>query len=128
VAVVPDAGGWRLAAEIGCSRGCSESDIWWWHLWRNGNLPPPPAPGPRQRRYAEAALNRILSELPGRPDATRLRRAAYDAGRFLQAADLDPYPVADALVAAADRAGIEDINPLIAAMAAGRSDPVRLPQ
>ena len=42
VAVIPDGTGWRLASEIGCSRGCEPSAIEWWHAWRRGDLPPPP--------------------------------------------------------------------------------------
>jgi hypothetical protein len=83
VAVVPDGTEWRLASEIGCSGGCDETSIIWWHFWRLGELPPPLPPDDRQRRYAQGAVRRILADIPDQPTAAYLRRAAYEVGRFV---------------------------------------------
>jgi len=40
VPIVPDGDGYRLGAEVGCSRGCAPEQLSWWHLWRLGELPP----------------------------------------------------------------------------------------
>ena len=127
VAIVPEGDDWRIAGEVGCSAGCGEPSIIWWHMWRTGDLPPPLPPDDRQRRYAQGAVRRMLAEIPDRPTAARLRRVAYDVGRFAEAGALETAPLAKALAAAADRAGIADTNVVIAAMSAGRAVPARLP-
>jgi hypothetical protein len=135
VPLVPDGSrfGYRLVAEIGCSAACEAPEILWWQGWRLGDLPAlkPMEAGERAWRYAYGALRRVLSELPDRPDRERLLRTAFDAGRWLAAGDLPAAPVADALLAAADRAGFDPdtIAPVLAdALTAGRARPGRLPR
>jgi hypothetical protein len=114
--------GYRLA-EIECSAGCLPEEVQLWHLIKLGELPPQ-EPDQQVRRYAAGALRRILGELPDRPSERQLRRAAFDAGRWLAAGSLPPDPVADALLAAAGRAGFDPatITPdLAAALTAGRA-------
>jgi hypothetical protein len=135
VALVPDGtrSGYRIAAEPGCSAGCEAPEVLWWQSWRLGELPTrEPAEADEQaRRYAYGALRRVLGELPDRPDRKRLLRAAFDAGRWLAAGGLPPDPIAQALLTAAGRAGLDPttIAPeLAAAVTAGRARPGRLPR
>lgn len=131
-ALLPDgtAYGYRLAAEIGCSNGCDPGEVQWWHLWRLGELPPREPVDERARRYAAGAIRRTLTELPTRPSAAELRRAAFSAGRWLEAGGQGPDAVAGVLLQAAVRAGhdAEALAPnLAAAVLAGRARPGRVP-
>ena len=131
VPIVPDGtpDGYRLAAEVGCTIGCAESHIRWWHLWRLGLLPPsaPSDPG-RTRRYAAACIRRILEGLPDRPTAEQLRRAAFQIGGWLEAGGLRPDDAAAALLSAARRANVQGLGAQLAeAMTAGRARPGRVP-
>jgi hypothetical protein len=126
VAIVPHGQGWRLAAEIGCSRGCSEAAIRFWQAWRCGEIPPEAPADERAQRYAGGAVRRILAELPGRPTAAELAHAAFRCGQFVEAGKLDPEPIVAALTDEAVRAGVE-LEPVASAMATGTTRPARLP-
>jgi hypothetical protein len=127
VALVPDGTGWRMASEMGCSRGCPQPLVELWQLIRLGEPVPPPPPDERGRRYALAAVRRIVRELPAKPSLPELKRAAFACGGWVEAGWLDSDPVARALAAAARRAGCGSSTTLAAAMAAGRARPGRLP-
>lgn len=131
VAVVYGLDRWELRAEHGCSGdACAPSHILWWHAWRLGEQPPRPPVDERGRRYAQAALRRVMESLPARCTLANLRAVAEQAGHWLEAADLDPDPVADALIGAADRSGLDFATmarPLAEAMTRGRAKPARLP-
>jgi hypothetical protein len=128
-----DPHGYDLDLTAGCSRDCSSDEVAWWWLWRRCEMPPARNPGPpdeRARRYARGAVRLILGELPDRPSERQLTNAAYQAGRWLQAAALPVEPVATALLAAGRRAGLapDTLAPkLAAALTAGRARPGRLP-
>jgi hypothetical protein len=116
----------------GCSRGCPPEELAWWRLWRLGQIPPrEPLPADQRGQcYARGALRRVLGELPERPTLPELRRAAFAAGRWLAAGELPAAPVARALLAAADRAGLDPhtlASKLAADLSAGRARPGRLP-
>lgn len=137
VPIVPDHredGGYRLGVEVGCSAGCDDpAEMMLMHLLRQGELPAqePIEADERAARYAKGCLRRILGNLPPRPSHAQLRRAAYDAGRWLEAGHLPADPVARALLSAAARAGHEpaSIAPKLAAdVLAGRSRPGRMPR
>ena len=133
VPLVPAGDGYRLGVEVGCSRGCDDAaEMMRMHLLRLGELPTREAvePDERARRYATGAIRRILGSLPERPSQTQLRRAAFDAGSWLEAGHLPADPVAKALLTAAVRAGL-DLHPLASKLAAdvlaGRASPGRVP-
>jgi hypothetical protein len=135
VALTPDGSryGYAMEAEAGCSAGCAGPEISWWHLSRLGELPSATA-GPidhRASRYAKACVRRQLAELPERPDEAQLRQVAYQIGRWLEAGDLPIGAVANTLLAAAERSGLDRaaLAPrLAAAVSAGRAQPGRLPR
>lgn len=129
-AVLPDGTefGYRLAVEYGCSAGCEPAAVAWWHAWRCGALPPRAAPDDRARRYAVGAIRRELAELPEQPTLPQLRAKAYKIGSWLEAGGLEADGAAQALVAAAERAGLADQALVLAdAVTAGRAKPARVP-
>ena len=83
------------------------------------------------QRRAAGIVRRILKDLPDQPTKRQLTGAAYQAGGWLETGKLMAAPVADALLAAADRAGFDPdtIAPVLAdALTAGRARPGRLPR
>jgi hypothetical protein len=122
--------GYILAAEP-CTRGCEPELIQWWHLWRSGELPPAPPVehDERAQRYAKAVLRRITADLKQQPSETRLKRAAYDAGRWAAAGGIEPTPIAGALLAAvSSTVSIEVSRKLVASnFTAGMARPARVP-
>jgi hypothetical protein len=117
----------------GCSHGCEGPEVSWWHLWRSGLLPPhEPLPADeRTRRRARGIVRRIIEGVPERPSERQLTGAAYQSGRWLEQGELPAELVADPLLAAAGRAGLDPatIAPkLAAALTAGRAHPGRLPR
>jgi hypothetical protein len=119
---------YRLAVEAGCSRGCEPPAVAWWHAWKMGDLPPPVPPDDRAERYARGAIRRLLAALPERPSLARLKAAAFWAGQWLAAGRLPTEPVADALLHAAVRAGLDEhVEALASAVTAGRAKPGRVP-
>jgi hypothetical protein len=130
-AVVYGEHGWTLRAENGCSgEGCAPSYILWWHAWRKGEQTPRLPADERAKRYAWSAIRRVMERLPGRCTPAELRAVAQQAGRWVDAADLDPDPVADALIGAAERSGLDVAamaRPLAEAMTRDRAKPARLP-
>ena len=122
--------GYRFAIEVGCSAGCEPPEVAWWHAWRLGEPPPRAAPDERARRYATAAVRRQLEQLPDRPTREHLRAAAYQAGGWAAAGELDVEPIASTLLAAARRGGVDDpdiADKLAMAFLAGRARPGRVP-
>jgi hypothetical protein len=135
VPVVPDGSrfGYRLAAEVGCTRGCDAPKILWWQNWRLGDLPAlePGEPDERARRYATVVVRGILGELPDVPSLRQLRRAAFAIGNWLDTSRLPVELIADLLLCAAARAKLDPISVapvLAAAVTAGRARPGRVPQ
>jgi hypothetical protein len=133
--VVPDGSrfGYRLAAEVGCTRGCEAPEILWWQSWRLGDLPAlePDEPDERARRYATGVVRRVLGELPDVPSVRQLRRAAFIIGKWVDASGLPVELIAGALLSAAARAGFDPIAiapVLAAALTAGRARPGRVPR
>jgi hypothetical protein len=129
-AVLPDGTefGYRLAHEYGCSLGCEPPDVLWCHLLRCGILPPRPEPGERARCYALAAARRELAEVAQRPTLAQLKSTGYRVGQWLAAGALDVDSAAQALVGAAQRAGLADqILTIADAVTAGRAKPARVP-
>lgn len=124
--------GYRLAVEVGCSRGCDDAaEMMRAHLLCLSKLSPPPPPSARERAYATACARRILRDLPARPSLPRLRSAAHELGSWLEAGDLDEQAALAALLNAAARNGLDrtDAGPVLgAALASGRLQPGRLPQ
>jgi hypothetical protein len=122
--------GYILAAEP-CTRGCDPELIQWWHLWRSGELPPTlqVEHDGRAQRYARAVLRRIAADLQKQPTEARLKRAAYDAGRWAAAGGIEPTPVAGALLAAvAGAVSTETSRKLVASnLTAGMARPARVP-
>ncbi len=101
--------GYRLAAEP-CTAGCEPELIQWWHLWRLGELPPPPEPEERARRYALAVAREAIRDLarvpPGRDPVRELARAAYRVGQAEATGGLDRTSIARALVKAGVMLGL----------------------
>jgi hypothetical protein len=122
--------GYILAAEP-CTRGCEPELVQWWHLWRSGELPPELAAEPDQRaqRYARAVLRRIASDLQKQPTEARLKRAAYDAGRWTAAGGIELTPIAGVLLASvADTVPTATARKLVMAnLTAGTARPARVP-
>jgi hypothetical protein len=119
---LPAGGGNRLHP------GCDAPEILWWQNWRLGDLPAlePGEPDERARRYATGALRRILGELPDHPSLPQLRRAAFTVGTWLDASGLSVDLIAETLLGAAARAGLDPIAiapVLAAALTAGRARP-----
>lgn len=128
VALIPSGrGGWRIASEIGCSRGCAPAAIDAWQAWRCGEGLPAAELDDRARRYAMGAVRRVLDEIPAQPTLTQLIKAAFRCGQLVEAADIDARAVAGALWRAAARAGLTDAEKLATALTAGRAKPARLP-
>jgi hypothetical protein len=127
VALIPSGrDGWRIASEIGCSRGCTAAEIDAWQAWRCGQAPPAAELDNRAHRYAMGAVRRILAELPEHPAREQLLQAAFRCGQFVAAAKLDPEPIIAVLADEASRAGVE-LEPIAKAMASGCTRPARLP-
>jgi hypothetical protein len=117
----------------GCSHGCEVEEVAWWHLWRAGLLPPrePLLADEQIRRRAAGIIRRILTDLPEQPSERQLTGAAYQSGRWLERGELPAELVADPLLAAAARAGLDlaiVALKLAAALTAGRAHPGRLPR
>jgi hypothetical protein len=97
---------------------------------RNGEVRPRLPPDERDKRYARAAIGRVMRRLPPLCGLADLREASELAGRCLEAAELDAEPVMHALLGAAERAGLQGrgvIRKLADAMERGRARPARLP-
>jgi hypothetical protein len=124
---LPAGGGNRLHP------GCDAPEILWWQNWRLGDLPAlePGEPDERARRYATGVVRRILGELSDVPSVRQLRRAAFVVGNWLDASGLPVELIAEALMGAAARAGLDPISiapVLAAALTAGRARPGRVPR
>jgi hypothetical protein len=117
-------------AEIGCSADCDEDQVHRWQFWRLGMPMHEPLPADEQsRRRAAGIVRRILEDLPEQPSERQLTGAAYQSGRWLEQGALPAEMVADPLLTAAARAGLDPatIAPkLAAALTAGRARPGRL--
>jgi hypothetical protein len=127
--------GWdryQLAGEVGCSSGCDEDQVHRWQFWRLGVLVHDPAEDTDEedRRRAAGIVCAIVRDLPELPCERQLISSAYRTGRWLGQSKLPSELVADPLLAAAARAGLDSIAiapKLAAALTAGRARPGRLP-
>jgi hypothetical protein len=131
VALVPS--GWDSyeIAAIGCSAGCDEDQVHRWQFWRLGVPMYEPLPADeRTQRRAAGIVRAIIRDLPELPTERQLTGSAYRTGRWLGQSKLPSKLVADPLLAAAARAGLDPVTiapKLAAALTAGRARPGRLP-
>jgi hypothetical protein len=122
--------GYRLAAEIGCSRGCEAPEVLWCQSLLLSKLVEL-EPDERARRYARGTIRGILGQLPELPTMPQLCRATFAVGNWLDASGLSVERIAEALLDAAARTGFDPIAiapELDAALTAGRARPGRLPR
>lgn len=102
-----DPHGYELAAEAGCSRGCSPEDIAWWQAWRLGELPSqvPREPDRQARRYLAGAVRHAARRIVEAQDPLAvLKREAFALGSLAAGTGADPAEIAHALGVAARHA------------------------
>lgn len=119
---VTDPCGYELAMTAGCSRGCHPEDIAWWHIWRQGELPPAIEKPDRQ---AIARIRGAVIEAAERIGAAAdkpatIKREALAIGALAARVGAPVSMVENGLAVAAAAAGCGGMmDTIVAAVAAG---------
>jgi hypothetical protein len=131
--ILPDGTGeaYRIAAELTCTwgDGCDPYEIEAFFLWRQGLMPPAPAPDESARAYWFTAIKRELAAFQAKPSTPALQRTAKRLGQLAAAAGLDRHGAAKALWVAAGRPDEAAFRAVIApSLVAGFASPARKPE